>query len=249
MPRPLRPIGDRLVYHVINRGNNRVPVFHTDGDYAAFLDALRDLKRTRPFEFFGYCLMPNHVHLLIRTLDVPISRLMQSLLITHTQRYHRCHRTSGHLWQGRFKSPVIQDDDHLLTVLRYIEANPLRARLAPAADDYPWSSLPEHGTGRASGLLDPVIAYEELAADPDERRRRWSAFVHQAPPDDELAALRRSVRTGLPFGSPGWVERLGRDLGLDLEVRPRGRPRKTPTPAPVTPVPPKEDRVAADIDR
>jgi len=187
MPRPLRPIGDRLVYHVINRGNNRAPVFHTDGDYAAFLDALRDLKRTRPFEFYGYCLMPNHVHLLIRTLDAPISRLMQSLLVSHTQRYHRCHRTSGHLWQGRFKSPVIQDDDHLLTVLRYIEANPLRARLAPTAGDYPWSSFPEHGAGHPSGLLDPVIAYEELAADPAERCRRWSAFVHQAPPDDELA--------------------------------------------------------------
>jgi len=236
MARPPRPLGDRLVYHVINRGNNREPVFHHDGDYAAFLDALRDLKRTRPFEFYGYCLMPNHVHLLIRTLDAPISRLMQSLLVTHTQRYHRCHRTSGHLWQGRFKSPVIQDDDHLLTVLRYIEANPLRARLAPAAADYPWSSFPEHGTGRPSGLLDPVIAYEALAADPAERRRLWSAFVHQAPPDDELAALRRSVQTGLPFGSHDWVEQLGRDLGIDLEVRPRGRPRKSPPPTQGGPV-------------
>jgi len=131
---------------------------------------------------------------------------------------------------GGFKSPVIQDDDHLLTVLRYIEANPLRARLAPAAADYPWSSFPEHATGRGCGLLDPVIAYEELAADPVERRRRWSAFVHQAPPDDELTALRRSIQTGLPFGAPGWVERLGRDLGLDLEDRPRGRPRKSPPP-------------------
>jgi len=185
--------------------------------------------------------MPNHVHLRIRTTDAPISRLMQSLLVSHTQRYHPCHRSSGHVWQGRFRSPVIQDDDHLLTVLRYIEANPLRARLAPAADDYPWSSFPEHGTGRASGLLDPVIAYEELATDPAERRRRWSAFVHQAPPDDELAALRRSVQTGLPFGSPGWVERLGRDLGIDLEVRPRGRPRNS--------TPPTQGGPAATADR
>lgn len=129
MPRPLRPVGHRLVYHVINRGNNRGTVFHDGGDYAAFLDALRDLKRSRPFELHGYCLMPNHVHLLIRTLDIPISRIMQSLLISHTGRYHRIHGSSGHVWQGRFKSPVVQDDDHLLTVLRDIEANPLRARL------------------------------------------------------------------------------------------------------------------------
>jgi len=232
MPRPLRPIGDRLLYHVINRGNNRAPVFHDDGDYAAFLDALRDLKRTRPFEFYGYCLMPNHVHLLIRTLDVPISRLIQSLLITHTRRFHRCHRSSGHVWQGRFKSPVIQDDDHLLTVLRYIEANPLRARLVPRAGDYPWSSFAEHGRGKGAGLLDPVVAYDELAGNAAGRRRRWSAFVHKQPPEAELSALRRSVQTGLPYGTPAWVERLGRDLGLDLEVRPRGRPRKSPPPVP-----------------
>jgi len=94
-----------------------------------------------------------------------------------------------------------------------------------------------------------VIAYEELATDPAERRRRWSAFVHQAPPDDEVAALRRSVQTGLPFGSPGWVERLGRDLGIDLEVRPRGRPRKSPPPTPPSPIKTAAHRDATDPGR
>ena len=228
MPRPFRPLGPRFIYHVINRGNNRAPVFHSDGDYAAFLDALRDLKRARPFEFYGYCLMPNHVHLLIRTLGTPISRLVQSLLVSHTQRYHRCHRSSGHVWQGRFKSPVIQDDDHLLTVLRYIEANPLRARLVPRAGDYPWSSFAEHGLGQTTGLIDPVVAYEGLSRDAAGRRRIWSEFVYQEPPEAEQSALRRSVQSGLPYGSPPWVEQLGRELGLVLEVRPRGRPRKSP---------------------
>lgn len=234
MPRPLRPHAERLVYHVITRGNNRAAVFHQDGDYAAFLDALRDLKLRRPFELYGYCLMPNHVHLLIRVLDAPISRLMQSLLVSHTLRYHKLHRSGGHLWQGRFKSPVVQDDDHLLTVLRYIEANPLRAGLVGKAADYPWSSFIEHATARGAGLLDRVVAIEELAAEPARRRRLWSKFVHQAPADEVLAALRRSVQTGLPFGRPEWVERLGRELGLDLEIRPRGRPRK----APASPTPP-----------
>ena len=226
MPRPPRPIDDRLVYHVINRGNNRAPVFFDDDDYAAFLKALADLKGRRPFECHGYCLMPNHVHLLIRPLETPISRLMQSLLVSHTQRYHRCHRTGGHVWQGRFKSPVVQDDDHLLTVLRYIEANPLRARIVETAGDYRWSSFPAHGLGREDGLLDPVPAYEAIAEGPSARRRRWAAFVHQAPSDEELAALRRSTQAGLPFGHPDWVERLGTRLGLDLTIRPRGRPRK-----------------------
>ena len=231
MPRPLRPIDDRLVYHVINRGNNRAPVFFDDQDYAAFLKAVADLKQRRPFEFYGYCLMPNHVHLLIRPLETPISRIMQSLLVSHTQRYHRYHHGGGHVWQGRFKSPVIQDDDHLLTVLRYIEANPLRAGMVEAAGDYRWSSFPAHGLGRPDPLLDPITVYESLAKTPATRRRRWTALVHQTPSDEELAALRRSTQTGLPYGHPAWVEQLGHRLGLDLTVRPRGRPRKTPTPA------------------
>jgi putative transposase len=229
MPRPLRPIDDRLVYHVINRGNNRAPVFFDDGGYEAFLKALGDLKQRRPFEFYGYCLMSNHVHLLIRPLDTPISRLMQSLLVSHTQRYHRCHHSGGHVWQGRFKSPVIQDDDHLLTVLRYIEANPLRARMVEAAGNYRWSSFAAHGLGRLDPLLDPIAEFAALAKTAKTRQRRWSAFVHQTPSDEELAAIRRSCSTGLPLGTPDWVERLADRLGLDLTIRPRGRPRKTPT--------------------
>jgi putative transposase len=228
MPRRPRPIDDGLVYHVINRGNNRTPVFFTDDDYAAFLRAIGDLKTRRPFALYGYCLMTDHVHLLIRPHETPISRLMQSLLVSHTQRYHRRNQSGGHVWHGRFKSPVIQDDEHLLTVLRYIEANPLRARIVEAAGDYPWSSFPAHGLGRRDPLLDPLADYEALAKTPATRRRRWSAFVHQPPPDEELAAIRRSCSSGLPFGAARWVDDLSTRLGLDLTIRPRGRPRKTP---------------------
>ena len=104
MPRPLRPIDDRLVYHVINRGNNRAPVFFDDADFEAFLDAIGDLKKRRPFAFHGYCLMSNHQYLLIEMRDTPISRIMQSLPVSHTLRFHRRHQSSGHVWQGRFTS-------------------------------------------------------------------------------------------------------------------------------------------------
>ena len=138
MPRPLRPIADGLVYHVINRGNARQAVFFDEGDYAAFLGALADLKQRKPFELYGYCLMSNHIHLLLRPKKgQTISWILQSLLVSHTQRYHRFHGTGGHVWQGRFKSPVIQDDDHLLCVLRYIEANPVRAKIVARAEEYP----------------------------------------------------------------------------------------------------------------
>ena len=108
--------------------------------------------------------MTNHIHLLPRPKGVSISRIMQSLLVSHTQRYHRSHKTGGHVWQGRFKSPVIQDGDHLLCVLRYIEANPVRAEMVSAADDYRWSSYAAHGLGKVDELLDPLPEYESTAA-------------------------------------------------------------------------------------
>jgi putative transposase len=227
MPRPLRPIDHGLIYHVINRGNNRQAVFRKQGDFQAFLDAMLDLKDRKPFELYGYCLLNNHFHLLMRPLGVPISRIMQSLLVSHTQRYHRNHRSGGHVWQGRFKSPVIQDDEHLLTVLRYIEANPLRARIVDRAEEYRWSSYGVHGLGEAAELVDPLKAFEDLSPDAKARRRKWATAVHRPMDDDTLAAVRHSATAGLPYGDEKWVLRLSKQLKLDLTIRPRGRPRKT----------------------
>ena len=166
----------------------------------AFLKAMADLKERMPFDLYGYCLMSNHIHLLVRPRKLSISRIVQSLLVSHTQRFHRFHRSGGHVWQGRFKSPVIQDDDHLLTVLRYIEANPLRAGMVERAGDYPWSSFACHGEGRNDPLLDAVASYEALATYAAVRQRRWSAYVHAQPEEAETAAIRRSSATGLPYG-------------------------------------------------
>jgi len=227
MPRPLRPIDAGLIYHVINRGNNRQAVFRKPADYQAFLDSLADLKARKPFKLYGYCLLNNHFHLLLRPLETPISRIAQSLLVSHTQRYHKHHRSGGHVWQGRFKSPVIQDDEHLLTVLRYIEANPLRAKLVARAEKYPWGSYAVHGEGKRNDLVDPLAPYESLGPYPKVRQRRWAEKVHRPLEEATLVRLRRSSETGLPYGDERWVERLAEKLGLDLTIRPRGRPRKT----------------------
>jgi putative transposase len=122
---------------------------------------------------------------------------------------------------------VIRDADHLLTVLRYIEANPLRAKLVERAGDYRWSSFACHGEGRSDDLLAPVPAYELLAGHAAARQRRWSAYVHRTPDEGELAAIRRSNETGLPYGAAAWTERLCRRLKIALTIRPRGRPRKS----------------------
>jgi putative transposase len=142
MGRPRRTIDDGLVYHALNRGNNRASVFGDYDDYLAFLQALANTKERYPFRLLGYCLMTNHFHLLLRPeRGQSISRILQSLTVAHTWRYHKRHRSSGHVWQSRFKSPVIQDEMHLLVVLRYIEANPLRARMVADLDDLDRSGL------------------------------------------------------------------------------------------------------------
>jgi putative transposase len=124
---------------------------------------------------------------------------------------------------------VIQNDEHLLTVLRYIEANPLRAEIVSRAEDYPWSSYRVHGCGENDALIDRLVTYEELSPYEAVRQRRWQTMVHRPLDEKALSAIRRSSATGLPYGDDAWVNRLAKRLDLDLTIRPRGRPRKETT--------------------
>jgi len=142
MPRTARACQGGFCYHVLNRGNARRTVFHKDGDFAAFVKLLRQAEERTPVRILAYCLMPNHFHLAVWPRhDGDLSDFMMWLLTAHVRRYHRHYHSSGHVWQGRFRSFPIQEDDHLLTVLRYIERNPLRAGLVDSADLWPWSSV------------------------------------------------------------------------------------------------------------
>jgi len=132
---PLRPIDDRFVFPVINLGNDLAAGFHDDADYEAFLKAIGDLNARRPIEVCGYCLMPNYVHRLILTLEPRSAALCRACLSSTPCVITAATIGGGHVWQGRFKKPLIQDDDHPLTSLRYIEANPLQARTVESADD------------------------------------------------------------------------------------------------------------------
>jgi putative transposase len=226
MGRLPRPIADGLIYHALNRGNNRHAVFAAPADFRAFLSALGQTQERYPFQLFGYCLMTNHFHLLLQPgAGQNISRILQSLSVAHTWRFHRTHRSLGHVWQGRFKSPVIQDDEHLLTVLRYIEANPLRAGMVTDLCDYPWSSYAVHGLGQSRPEVSELPTWQGLARTEEARQAHWRTLVHAPLTARELAAVRRSVTTGRPFGSPRWVEATARALGIPLTTRPRGRPR------------------------
>jgi putative transposase len=220
MPRPKRIAPGGYCYHVLCRGNARQRVFRKEGDYTAFLALFDEAQEKLPMRIVGYCLVPNHVHLVLWPKeDGDLSRWMQRVLTTHVRRYHEHFHGSGHVWQGRFKAFPIQADEHLLMVLRYVERNPLRARLVAAAADWPYSSL---GRDRRA----PRPAW--LVDGPAPRGRNWAAHVERPQTEAELAALRHSVHRGTPFGSDRWCARTVTSLGLESTLRPRGRPRSLP---------------------
>lgn len=218
MPRTARASVGGICYHVLNRGNGRAKVFHKDGDYAAFVQLLADANERLPMRILGYVLMPNHFHLVVwPRADGDLSRWMQWLMTAHVRRYHRTHHGSGHVWQGRFKAFPIEQDEHLLTVLRYIERNALRANLVGRAENWPWSSLAWRGERLRPGFL---------SDGPVPMPRNWLASVNAAASAAEEAALTRSLVRGTPFGAPEWTERTAKRLGLESTLRPRGRPKK-----------------------
>ena len=191
MPRTARRFAGGTVYHVLNRGNARREVFHTDGDYAAFIDLMAAASRRVPMRILGYVLMPNHFHLVLWPQgDGDLSRWMQWLLTSHVRRYQLRHAGSGHVWQGRFKAFPVERDEHFWTVPRYVERNPLRAGLAARAEGWPWSSRSwRTGTRRPDMLSDwPVACPQD-----------WVELVNRAETEDELMALRRSVARDVPF--------------------------------------------------
>ena len=143
--------------------------------------------------------MSNHFHLLLKpTPGQSISRILQSLTVAHTWRHHRRQGTSGHVWQGRFRSPVIQDGDHLLVVLRYIEAKPVRAAMVADPCEYTWSSHRCHGARHADPILDSFPEWEQLGRTQPERRARWRRKVRGEQPAKELDGVRSSVRVAGP---------------------------------------------------
>ena len=201
MPRIARNFVDGCIYHILNRGNSRKVVFHSPEDYEAFLKSLQETKTTFNISILAYCLMPNHFHLLLQPQKAAkLSNFMQRVMIRHIRRYQSLRQTVGHVWQGRYKSFPVQTDGHLLTVVRYIEGNPLRANLAQHAIQWPWSSFAER-QNEQSRLLDPL---------PLDLPANWGEYVETLLPDKDLSRIRRSVNQNLPFGTPTWHRDIAR---------------------------------------
>ena len=213
MPRTARASCADICYHVMNRGNARATVFHDRSDYNAFVALLRRANQRIPMRILAWCVMPNHFHLVLRPYkDLDLGRWMHWLLTAHVRRHQSRHGTIGRIWQGRFKALPVQEDAHLLAVLRYVERNPLRAGLVQRAEEWRWSSMQWRSS--TSGLLSmPPIQLPE----------NWGAFVNRSQGDD-LDSIRRAIQRGRPFGDPQWSEQTAERLGITNSLRPLGRP-------------------------
>ncbi len=196
MARPPRiDLGD-YVYHIINRANGQQRIFHTDDDYCDFEYLLNEIRETYDVRILAYVIMPNHWHLLLYTKkDGDLSKSLQWLGTSHARRHHARKKTTGggHLYQGRYKSLLVENDHHLLTVLKYIERNPVRAKLARVVEEWRWGS----GYRRTRG----TNAEKKLLADPPTLLpRNYASWINTPEPSEELADVRRSIKKGVPYG-------------------------------------------------
>jgi len=222
MPRQKRSDEAGVIYHALNRGNDRKAIFKKPEDYEAFIRILDEGLRKYPVELFSFTLMPNHWHLILRPqMDGQMGRLLRWVSATHTLRCHgHYHRHGyGHLYRSRFKSFPVQSDGHFYAVCRYVERNPVRARMVNSAEDWPHGSL--HRWCQGSELAPQI-----LSPWPIPRLRNWVKRVNEPLSAKELETMRTCVNRGRPFGDETWTEEIAQRHGLWYTIRPIGRPRK-----------------------
>lgn len=223
MPRQPRICPAGTTFHVLNRAVARLTLFETQDDYETFECVLAEAHAREPLPIFSYTVMPNHWHFVVRPqTDTQVSNFFRWLTHTHTMRWHAQHQTegTGHLYQGRFKTFPVEDDEHLLTVLRYVERNPLRASLCQNVEDWEYGSMWRRMFG------DPE-SRSILSEWPVSRPRQWRSMVNRPQNEAEVEAVRTCVKKGAPYGSPDFVSQSAIRLKLEHTLRSRGRPRKT----------------------
>lgn len=224
MARIPRSITGDIVYHVLNRANGRETIFKEEIDFYLFEKVLVEGKEKFPINIFSLSVMPNHWHFVLSAeIGQSISDFMRWITHTHTQRWHAKNKTTGygHVYQGRYKSFPIEKDDHFLQVCRYVERNPLRAKLVQRAEDWRWSSLwmRMYGGDKQKTLLSPW---------PVDEPNSYLQWVNNNlnNEEEELDRIRNSLKRGCPFGKDSWIRGIAKKLGLSATLNPRGRPKK-----------------------
>jgi putative transposase len=220
MPRVARAVAIGCPHHVTQRGNYEQTVFDDDRDRRRYLTwAVKDCQRYG-LKIWAYCLMTNHVHFIgVPEREESLGRTFNLLHMRYAQYLNKKRKRSGHLWQGRFFSCAL-DETHLWAAVRYVERNPVRARLVRRPEDYVWSSARAH----ILGITDPLLSRDCPLA---EQIPDWSTYLGEGEDSHVVEAVRVSTRTGRPAGDAEFIQRIEQQLGRRLAALPRGRPVKT----------------------
>lgn len=222
MPRSARYVFAGVPHHVTQRGNRRERVFFANDDYCTYLRWLQEYAGRYEVDVLAYCLMPNHVHLvLIPPVRSALQLFMRSVHARYAQRVNRNRDWRGHVWQGRYFSSAL-DEAYLWAAIRYVERNPVSAGMTARADEYPWSSAPAH----CERTVDPLLSVNRNWLERVERVGSWSAWLAQADSQDCLDTLRQRTDKGLPCGSAEFLAGLEAISGKPIRHRKPGRPRK-----------------------
>lgn len=222
MPRQARVAPGGLVSHVLNRLVAGLPLFRKEADYEAFTRTLIEAQALHPTRILAWCLMRNHWHFVIWPQeDGELTAFLRWLSHTHPMRWHVSHGTvgRGHLYQGRFKSFPVQENEHFLAVCRYVERNALTAKAVDRVEDWQWCSLwvRSRGDARLKAILSEW---------PVERSRRWTTLVNERLTAKKQEAIQTCTARNRPYGEESWQEQLAKRLGLLHTLRSEGRPRK-----------------------
>ena len=221
MPRMARLVVPGYPHHVTQRGSRRQRTFFRESDYRSYLKLLSKAKESADAEIWAYCLMPNHVHfVVVPNKKDSLATLFSNAHRRYTRKINKRNRWQGHLWQERFHSSVL-DEQHLIAAVRYVELNPVRAKLCERAEEWQWSSAVAHATGK-NDLIVNVRPMLELIPD-------WRVYLAEDESVDLLDKMRENSRAGLPSGSSSFVDRLERQTGRKLTRGKPGRPKKIGT--------------------
>ncbi len=214
--------------HVVQRGNNREACFFHDEDYAVYLDKLKIYSKKYHVAVHSYVLMTNHVHLLMTPeAETGVSQLMQSLGRYYVRYINQTYNRTGTLWEGRYKSTLIDSDNYFLTVSRYIELNPLRAGMVKHPGEYPWSSYQSNALGKTIELITPHFIYQGLAKTDKTRQKRYLALFEKKIPDYTLEEIRDSLNRAWVLGDDLFKQQITKKTGRRSTPIGRGGDRKS----------------------
>jgi putative transposase len=228
MPRPRRLNLVGIPQHVTQRGNNRQACFFDDEDRLTYLEFLDCAARTRCCEIHAYVLMTNHVHLLLTPLQADgVSRLMQDIGRNYVRYVNSTYRRSGTLWEGRFKSSLVESARYCLICYRYIELNPVRAAMVTKPDRYRWSSYRRNALGQDDELVTPHEEWMALGGDERSRCAAYRSLFDVPPKQSEIEQIRFNNRKGLPLGRKSFKSQIETRLQIKLGSGKVGRPSKS----------------------